>query len=243
MESEVVKPLPSRLKRIAVVAACAAGASVASAQPGGNTFTCTNAKGQHVRSDRPIAECMDREQRVLGRDGSLVRIIQPAPTLQELAAKSARERRLAAEKEERREAERVDQLLLQRYPNEAAHSRAREAALEPTLSSLRQSSLRLRELDAERKPLLDEAEFYKGRALPPKLRHQFDAIDATAAAQRSLIANQEAEVDRVNALYDTELTRLKRLWAGAAPGSLGPMGAQAAQSVAANPAGAQTQKK
>ena len=36
---------------------------------------------------------------------------------------------------------------------------------------------------------------------------------------------------RINALYDVELARLKKLWSGAPPGSLGPMpGPQAAQS-------------
>ena len=42
-------------------------------------------------------------------------------------------------------------------------------------------------------------------------------------AQRSATINQEAEVGRVNQIYDIELARLKKLWAAAAPGSLGPM--------------------
>jgi hypothetical protein len=53
------------------------------------------------------------------------------------------------------------------------------------------------ELAAERKPLLDEAEFYKGKPLPPKLKAQIDANDAAVEAQRGG-ANQEAELDRIN---------------------------------------------
>jgi hypothetical protein len=35
--------------------------------------------------------------------------------------------------------------------------------------------------------------------------------------------SQEAELDRVNRFYDSELARLKQLWAGALPGSMGPL--------------------
>ena len=36
---------------------------------------------------------------------------------------------------------------------------------------------------------------------------------------------QEAELERINALYDAELGHLRRLWAGARPGSLGAVAA------------------
>ena len=42
-------------------------------------------------------------------------------------------------------------------------------------------------------------------------------------AQRAAIANQQAELVRINKIYDAELERLLRLWSGAQPGSLGPM--------------------
>ena len=48
--------------------------------------------------------------------------------------------------------------------------------------------------------------------------------------------NQKAELDRVNKLFDVELGRLKRLWAGAAPGSIGPSVAEAASAAGSAPA-------
>jgi hypothetical protein len=232
------------MARAALGAVLAFAATVAAAQTAGQVFTCTNAKGQHLRSDRPIAECMDREQRVLAKDGSLLRVVAPSLTLQEMAAKNERDRRIAAEKEARREAERADQLLVQRYPDEGSHGKARHAALEPLRASLTQSEQRVRALAAERKPLVEEAEFYKDKPVPAKLKQKFDANDAAADAQRVLVANQQAEVARVTALYDTELARLKRLWAGAAPGSLGPVAAPKTSDarVAASPAGADVRK-
>jgi hypothetical protein len=85
---------------------------------------------------------------------------------------------------------------------------------------MKASEKRMEELAAERKPLLQEAEFYKGKALPAKLKQQLDANDAAVEAQRSAIQNQQAELERINRLYDNELGRLRRLWAGAAPGTL-----------------------
>ena len=193
------------------------------------------ANGRTLTSDRLIAECMDREQRVLARDGALVRIVPPSLTADERGEKEARERRLAAEKEAKAEAVRRDRNLLQRYPNAEAHQKARDAALADLRKSMQLSEQRQRELAAERKPLLDEAEFYKGKALPGKLRQQLDANEAAIAAQRDAQANQKAEIERINRLYDAELVRLKRLWAGAAPGSIGPATDEAASAVATPP--------
>ena len=60
----------------------------------------------------------------------------------------------------------------------------------------------------------------RGKALPPKLKQQLDANDVATEAQRALIENQKAELVRVNRNYDLELARLRKLWAGAAPGSI-----------------------
>jgi hypothetical protein len=59
--------------------------------------------------------------------------------------------------------------------------------------------------------------------MPLKLRQQIDGNDAAAEAQRDLLQNQKAEQVRVNDLYDLELERLRKLWSGAQPGSLGAL--------------------
>lgn len=199
----------------------AASVALAGASAGAQVFTCTNAAGRPITSDRLIPECMDREQRVLARDGSLIRIVPPQLTADERAEKEAQERRLAAEREAKAEAVRRDRTLVKRYPNEEAHQKAREAALDDVRTALRVSELRQKDLERERKPLLLEAEFYEGKAMPAKLKQQIDANDAATSAQRDVQLNQKAELERVAKFYDAELVRLKKLWAGAAPGSLG----------------------
>lgn len=207
------------------------------AKPTGAIYTCIDANGKRHTSDRPIRECLAREQLVLNRDGSVKHRVPPSMTADERAEYEARERRLAEQRAALADAGRRDRNLLQRYPDEAAHQRAREQALDTVRLAIRAGEVRIRELATERQPLVTEAEFYDGRQLPPKLKQALDANDAAAEAQRDASVNQQAELVRVNRLYDIELERLRRLWAGAVPGSLGPL--QMPQSTSAVSSGAQ----
>ena len=207
----------------AVVLATLAPASMAAGPaPAGSSqiYTCTDAMGKNLTSDRPIPECNTREQRVLNADGSVKRVIPPASTSDERAELEAREREAAAERATKQDAIRRDRNLLARFPDEAAHRKARAAALDDVRKALRLSEARLAQLAAERKPLMNEAEFYTGKPLPLRLKAQLDANDAFAEAQRTLAQNQQLEAVRIDKLYDAELDRLRKLWAGAPPGSL-----------------------
>jgi len=184
-------------------------------------YSCIDAGGKKLTSDRPIAECANREQKLLNADGSVRQIVPPTPTSDERAEAEAAEHRAAAERAAQLDAIRRDRNLMVRFPNEAAHRRAREAALDDVRKAVRTSEERLKLLAVERKPLLDDAEFYADRPLPAKLKQALDANDAAVAAQRTLVQNQQAEIIRIDNLYDVELKRLKRLWNGAQPGSMG----------------------
>ncbi len=201
----------------------AAGAAAQTAANTGGIYSCTDDKGRRVTADRPIAECANREQKLLNRDGSVRGVRPPTLTAEERAEKDARDRAATEARVAQADAVRRDRNLMARYPTEAAHNRGREAALDTVRLAIRSTELRLRDLAAERKPLLAEAEFYVGKPLPGKLRAAMDANDAATAAQRSSVGNQTAELDRINRLYDAELTRLRALWSGAQAGSLGPL--------------------
>lgn len=196
-------------------------AASAGAQAAG-IYSC-EINGKRITSDRPIPECLTRDQRLLNSDGSVKRIVPPSPTADERAAQEERDAQAALERANRREAVRRDRNLLQRFPTQAAHDKARASALEDVRLALRASEQRLERLQKDRKPLLDETEFYVGKPLPVKLKQQLEGNEAASEAQRNLIANQQAELVRINALYDAELERLRKLWAGALPGSLGPL--------------------
>lgn len=184
-------------------------------------YTCTTSGGKRLTSDRPIRECSEIDQRVLNSDGSVRRILAPVPTAEERGEAEAREREVNAERVARLDAVRRDRNLVARYPNEAAHKLGRGKALDDLRKSVANSEARVALLNAERKKLLDEAEFYTGvdKPLPSKVKLALDSNDASLSAQRSLTANQQSEVGRINALYDIELVRLKKLWAGMPAGT------------------------
>ena len=204
-----------------------AGAAWA-ASPG--IYTCIDANGKKLTSDRPIPECSSRDQRVLNADGSVRTVLPPVPTADERAEQEQRERQAAAERSQQQDAFRRDRNLMIRFPNEAMHNKARAAALDDVRTAVALSEKRIAVLTADRKPLMDEAEFYIGKPLPLKLKQALDANDAATDAQRSLIQNQQAEIGRINALYDAELARLKKLWSGAPAGSMGSLPAAPAAS-------------
>lgn len=191
---------------------------LAQAQTGG-IYTCVDAQGRRHTADRPIPECLDREQRLLNRDGSERRTVPPRMNAEERALAEERKRLQDQAAVAQKDAVRRDRNLMMRFPDEAAHNKAREAALDDLRRGIATSERRLKDLEEERKPLLAETEFYKGRKLPFKLKSRLEANDAQQQAQRDIIQNQQTEQVRVNGLYDAELARLKRLWAGAAPGA------------------------
>ena len=206
-----------------VLAVASMAALAQPAKPPGGIYTCIDSQGKRLTADRPIAECAHKEQQVLNRDGSVRAVLPPTLTAEERADREARDRAAAEARSAQSDAVRRDRNLMARFPDEAAHNRAREASADTVRMAMKASETRLRELETERKPLRDEAEFYKGKVLPLKLKTAIDANDASMEAQRSSSANQEAELVRINKIYDTELGRLRRLWAGAQAGSLGPM--------------------
>ncbi|WP_245932619.1 hypothetical protein [Aquabacterium olei] len=210
-----------RLGLVALTLAALAGSGpVAAAASGSGIYSCIDSAGRRYTSDRPIPECLDREQRVLNRDGSQRQVLPPRMNAEERAAEEERQRQRAQAEAARKDAIRRDRNLVLRYPNEGAHQRAREGALDDLRKAIASSERQVAQLQDERKGLMAEAEFYKGKRIPVKLKSQLDANEAQQQAQRDIILNQQAEMGRINAFYDTELARLRKLWAGAAPGSL-----------------------
>jgi len=177
-------------------------------------YTCTDAHGNRLTSDRPILACIDREQRVLNRSGTTVRVIPPTLTAAEREAREAREREAAAQRQRERDAIRRDQALLTRYPDKATHDAAREEALAQTVLVLDTIQARLDELSSEREELKKEMEFYSKdpSSAPPKLRRAVEEnIKAVETQWRAIAAKQE-ERKRINASFDAEAQRLQLLW-------------------------------
>ena len=189
--------------RFLVVAAAFAVLATAQAQ---RIFSCGGKK-----SDRPFVDCPD-DQKELNPDGSPKRIVPRPLTEAEKEIFETRKRETEALESERRRNERADRDLRNRFPDETKHNAARKEALDAVRTAIRSADLRLERLVVERKPLLDEAEFYQGRPLPEKLKRAIDSNDALVEGTRASRQRQQEELQRISARYDEELTKLKKLW-------------------------------
>lgn len=181
-------------------------------------FTCVDAQGRRITSDRPIAACMDREQRELAPSGGVRRVIPPEPTAEERAALDAK-RKADAERDARlNEEKRRERALLSRYPNEAAHQRERVKALESVDAVEAAVHKRIEELVKLRAALDDEMAFYaKDPAkAPPLLQRKLKDNKSLMDAQQTALKQQTAERQRVSERFDVELEQLRKLWAQAA---------------------------
>ena len=148
-------------------------ATITAAQSAG-IYTCVDAKGRKITSDRPIVDCIDREQVELNPSGTVRRKVGPSLTAQERAAEEAKEREAAEERARRVEEKRRDHALLVRYPYRSVHDAERREALAQIDVVIKAAQQRLTELQQQRKKIDTEMEFYKKdpSKTPPSHRRQ-----------------------------------------------------------------------
>ena len=185
--------------------------------PVGGIYTCIDGQGRKLTSDRPIPECLDREQTVLKPSGTVAQKVGPSLTAAERAQVEANERREAQERSRQLEEHRREKALLARFPNRAIHDKERSEALEQVAAASQAARVRLAELELQRKKLDAEMEFYRKdpSKAPQSLRRQVEESTQNMNAQKRFMADQEEETKRVNARFDEELVRLRQLWAAA----------------------------
>ncbi|MCY7308312.1 MAG: DUF4124 domain-containing protein [Rhodoferax sp.] len=182
--------------------------------PPSGVYTCVDAKGRKLTSDRPIAECVDREQRVLNPSGTVQAKVVPELTGRERADQEARERKEAEARAMQVEEKRRERALLVRYPSREVHDKERNEAVAKVAVVTQAANRRIGELALERRKLDQEMEFYKNdpTKAPLALRRQIDDLAQSVAIPRRFIAEQDTEVRRINARFDEELARLGQLW-------------------------------
>lgn len=193
-------------------------------------YTCVDAKGRNLTADRPIAECLDREQRELTPSGTVKRRIGPVLTAEERAAAEEKSRKAAEGRNRLAEEKKRERALLVRYPNKLAHDKERTTALAVVDDAIAAARKSTGELAAQRSKLNLELEFYKNdpSRVPAQLQRQIEENRQHAQAQERFIANQDEEKKRINARFDEELAKLRQLWAVPPAPSVAAAGAAAA---------------
>ncbi len=196
-----------------LVSVCASGWTQTASSVGG-VYTCIDAKGRKLTADRPIAECTDREQKILNPSGTVKAKVGPSLTAQERADLEAKEKREIEERNRTTDEKRRDRALLIRYPNKAVHDQERQEAMAQIGVVIQAAQRRLEELAKQRVSIDEEMEFYKKdpSKAPAYVRRQQEENIQSQAVQRRFIGEQESEIKRVNSRFDDELVRLRQLW-------------------------------
>lgn len=177
-------------------------------------YACTDGKGRKINADRPITECLDREQKVLNPSGIVKRVVAPRVSAQELAEREEAQKRETEEQMRAAEDKRKERALFARYPNQAAHDRERAEAMAVLDAALRTGQQRMDDLMQQRKELDAQLEFYKK-----------DPTKAPAALHRRMVENEQSQMDqvrymaeqgdekkRIHLRFDEELQKLKPRW-------------------------------
>ena len=187
--------------------------TVALAQ-GKGIYTCIDSKGRRITSDRPITECLDREQRELTGSGTVKRVVPPSYTAEERARIDAQKKAEEALQARIAEEKRRDRALLIRYPNKPVHDKERADALAQIDEVISAVNKRAQALLDQRKDISAELEFYQNDVskAPLWLRRKLEDNEHQVVVQQRFVVEQTQEKQRVNARFDEELVKLRQLW-------------------------------
>ncbi len=214
----------SRLARIIATGGMLAGLGMGTgawAQSGGasggasSIYTCVDKNGRKLTSDRPIAECVDREQRELSPSGTVRRTIGPTLTAHERAAVEAQRRKDNEERLRAIEERRRERVLTTRYPDKATHDIERNAAVSLLDGASIAATQHIQALRDERLRLDMEMEFYRNNPskAPMTLRRQIAENEENIQERQRFLGAQAQEKRRIHQRFDAELAQLQRLWA------------------------------
>jgi chromosome segregation ATPase len=191
-----------------------AGATAAQNSAGG-IYSCVDSKGRRLTSDRPIPECLDREQRELGKTGIVKRVVPPSYTADERARIDAQKKAEDMQRARVAEEKRRDRALMVRYPNQAMHDKERTDALAQIDEVVNAVTKRQEALARQRKEIDTELEFYQGdvKKAPSWLQRKLEDNEQQVQIQKRFLGEQSQEKQRINGRFDEELAKLKQLWA------------------------------
>lgn len=178
-------------------------------------YTCVDAKGRKITADRPILDCIDRDQQELSRSGTVIRKVGPTLTPKERAAQEEKDKLAAVESARQHDEKRRERALLLRYPDRKAHDRERNLALAVVDDIIASSQKRTVALVQEREKINTELEFYlkDPSKAPLALKTRLESNISNQQAQQQFVISQGVEKARLNRRFDEELVTLQRLWA------------------------------
>ena len=188
------------------------------AQTGGRIYTCKDANGKTITSDRPLPECQGREGRVLSKTGTTVQTIEAPLTDEQKAAREAEEQKKKEIAVVRAEQLRRDKALLSTYQNLEDLESKRQRALLQVEREMRESEKRMGVHGKVEQENKQEQEFYKRKQMPAELKRRVDENEGALRAEKLLLASKKDEIVQVNQKFDDDKKRYTELTVGPGKG-------------------------
>lgn len=183
----------------AVFAACCAPA-------GADQFAC-EVGGRHYAGDMPPTECSNAEIRQLNPDGSLKTII-PAPLTASQRRELDEKRKLELKQQEDEQArKRRDKALIEAYASEDEIVAERNRALLSRQNLIDRARERLHDFVQDHGKLMDEAEFYARRKMPPILKRKIEVNEESQRKEQKIIDDTQVETQRISRDFEEKIRR------------------------------------
>ncbi len=188
------------------------GAQDAFAQSaGGRIYTCKDASGKTITSDRPLPECQGREGRVLSTQGTTLKTIDATLTPEQQAARELEEEKKKEAALKRAEQLRRDKALLNTYQNIDDLESKRQRALLQVEREMKDAERRVSFLEKQEQEYKQEEEFYKKKKMPVELKRKLDENEGALRAERLLMTSKKDEITQVNLKFDDDKKRYLEL--------------------------------
>ncbi|MDM0035722.1 DUF4124 domain-containing protein [Variovorax sp. J22P271] len=218
MDPEICGALMKSIGERAAALACCVLVSLSSAESDAQSpprvYACKDAHGRTLTSDRPIADCADRNQQELRKTGGVLRTVGPTYSDRDLVARQNQAQRAEQAALDRAGERRRERALLVRYPDVRIHDRERDEALAQIEQAAQVAKHYLATLKVDRQGLDQELEFYRGdrTKAPAALREKFEENEAGFRAQSKFIQSMEEDRQRLALRFAKERTQLEPLW-------------------------------
>ena len=186
----------------------------------GAAYKCVDGKGVTHFGDTPPPGCADVVMYEIGKNGQVLRRIDPTPTEEQIKARDEafeKERAALAAKAEK---QRQDLALLNTYSSEREFDVARDRNIEPIRGRIASAQDRIGAVEKRRKEIEEEMEFYKaaknkkGGGVPQNLVDDLKRVTTERTALVSSIVGYEKEIEDIKVKFEADKKRWIDLKAG-----------------------------
>ncbi len=180
-------------------------------------YSCTDASGRRITADRPIPECLDREQRQFDNSGTPRRTVPPTLSDTERAVQDDQARKAQAERDLQLQERSRLRALAARYPTPASLERERLKLINPVIDAIGAAQERLAVLDAQSERLASGALLAASGPQVQAAKQSLSQNEQERALQRRLLADKQAERARIDKRFEDMQRQLQPVWAGQPP--------------------------